>query len=62
MAWVPNQHYRIISADTSDQLECKVNELLKDQWRVSGGITIASIGRSPRFYQAVVKDTHSFCV
>ncbi len=52
--------YRIIVADSPHSLENQVNRLLKEAWRVQGGISVVSIPASGMptdtiYYQAMTK-------
>jgi hypothetical protein len=48
------RHYKVVEADSRDQLERFVNHLLEYRWGLQGGISVTELGGNFRFYQAMM--------
>lgn len=45
--------YKIVAAETIEQLELRVNELIDDSWEPEGGMIISKDGE--KFYQTMMQ-------
>lgn len=44
--------YKIVAAETIEELELRVNELIEDDWEPEGGLVISKDGE--KFYQTMM--------